>query len=125
MYGYGEITKIILESDYPVVVEYDIKNRRESYTMDGKWSKEAEMPEIYIQQAATPQTKSSTMKKGQKIWSCMYGYGEIIEITPESDYPVTVRYNKKNRCKNYTLEGKSWKKSFIPEIYITKETDHV
>lgn len=48
-YGFGVIKDICHKSNYQISVSFDINDRRESYTTDGKWSKEAEMQELYLE----------------------------------------------------------------------------
>ena len=61
------------------------------------------------------------MKTGQKVWSCIYGYGEIVNICSASNYPVSVLYQTNKRLESYTIEGKWLKEARKPEIYIQEE----
>jgi hypothetical protein len=44
---------------------------------------------------------------GDKVWSLIYGWGEIIKIDNDPLYPITVKFDESDYTVLYRLDGKS------------------
>lgn len=69
------------------------------------------------------ETTFENAKVGDKVWSVMFGWGKIIGISKDSDYPIRVEFAQPNTIGTFMLDGVSFKCEnrtlFWDEIKIT------
>jgi len=52
-----------------------------------------------------PETTFENAKVGDKVWSCVYGWGEIKTIITEMKYPISVKFKRSNYTISYNWNG--------------------
>ena len=56
-------------------------------------------------------------KVGNKVWSFNYGWGNIIEIDPNAEYPLYVEFNFENYHDSFTYKGFRNKNDKNPSLF--------